>query len=52
MNGEDDVEEGLQDTEDNATPCLVADDDAVPISPLCRLIWVVTQAFGLHVDLT
>ncbi len=27
-------------------------DTAVPISPLCRLIWVVTQAFGLHVDLT
>ena len=25
---------------------------AVPILPLCRLIWVVTQAFGLHVDLT
>jgi hypothetical protein len=27
MNGEDDVEEGLQDTEDNATPCLVTDDN-------------------------
>ena len=25
---------------------------AVPILPLCRLTWVVTQAFGLHIDLT
>ena len=27
MNGEDDVEEGLEDTEDNATSCLVTDND-------------------------